>query len=153
MKAKEWLLDNGHIAAISRGRISHANHALLNEAWSEGVRFSDWTPKTVSVQVTETTDKAGNVTETITAHRIDGYQSNGEIADIAPYRYNHATHKAVEADGTVRSLREVCFNDGVSLVQCTCGQPRVVARNGQGYVSVSIVAGASKPRKGNVWDK
>jgi hypothetical protein len=154
MKAKEWLYANKHISKIGRGRISHANHVLLNNAYADGQRFSDWTPDKVALSVTETTDKAtGETVETVTAHRIDGYDASGNIAEIAPYRYNHNTHKAVEADGTVRSLREVCFNDGVSLVQCTCGTPRVVARNGQGYVPVTIVAGASKPRKGNIWDK
>lgn len=153
MKAKQWLKDNGHIAEITRGRISHENHTRLQAAYDNGQRFSDWGPDRIAVMVTETTDKAtGAVTETVTAHRIDGYDAHGNIAEIAPYRYNHSTHKAVEADGTVRSLREVCYSCCVSLVQCTCGNPHVVARNGQGYVPVSIVAGASKPHKGNIWD-
>ena len=153
MKAKEWLKANGHIAEITRGRISHENHTRLQAAYEDGQRFSDWGPEKVAVMVTESTDKAtGEVTETVTAHRIDGYESNGMPVEIAPYRYNHDTHKAVEDDGTVRTLREVCFNCGVSLVQCTCGNPHVVARNGQGYVSVTIVAGAAKLRQGNIWD-
>jgi hypothetical protein len=158
MKAKEWLVKEGKIAHAGKGRMSHAHHAQLQEAWDKGVRFSNWSPNTVAVMVTETTDKAtGEVTETVTAHRIDGYQSNGEVAELAPYIYNHDTHAAYEdtADGTkgkCRSLREVCSNDGVSLVQCTCGSPRIVATDGLGHVAVTIVAETSKPLAGNVWD-
>lgn len=159
MKAKEWLVKEGHIAHAGKGRMSHAHHALLNEAYGNGVRFSNWSPNTVAVMVTETTDKAtGEVTETVTAHRIDGYQANGMPVEIAPYLYNHDTHAAYEdtADGSKgkrRSLREVCSNDGVSLVQCTCGAPRIVATDGRGHVDVTIVAEHSRPLAGNIWDK
>lgn len=157
VKAKQWLKDNGHIAEITRGRISHKNHILLNNAYSDGERFSDWTPEKVALAVTESTGDNGEVTETVTAHRIDGYQSNGMPVEIAPYRYNLTTHKAYEdtvtGKGAERSLKEVCFTCSVSLVQCTCGAPSVVARNGQGYVPVSIVAQSSQPVQGNVWDR
>ena len=42
MKAKQWLKDNGHIAEITRGRISHENHMRLQAAYDNGQRFSDW---------------------------------------------------------------------------------------------------------------
>lgn len=156
IKAKEWLKANGHIQEVTRGRISHANHVLLQEAYEGGQRFSDWGPDRVAVMVTETTDKTtGDVTEVTSAHRIDGYGSNGNPVDIAPYLYNHTTHAVYEdtvnGKGRKRSLKEVCFNDGVSLVQCTCGDPKVVARNGQGYVPVTIVLESSEPHKGFVW--
>lgn len=157
IKAKEWLKANGHIQEVTRGRISHANHVLLKEAYDNGQRFSDWSDDRVSVQVTETTDKAtGDVTEVVTAHRIDGYAANGNPVDIAPYLYNHTTHAVYEdtvdgSKGFKRSLREVCFNCSVSLVQCTCGAPQVVARNGHGYVPATIVAETSKPFVGFVW--
>jgi hypothetical protein len=153
MKAKEWLKANGHIAEIGRGRISHENHLRLQRAHDNGQRFSDWPKGVLMATPVETVATAGQVDAVVTYHRTDGYDASGNIAEIAPYLYNHDTHKAVEADGTVRSLREVCYYDGVSLVQCTCGHPKVVASNGRGYVAVTIVAGASKPRKGNVWDK
>jgi hypothetical protein len=157
VKAKQWLKDNGHITEITRGRISHKNHVLLNNAYADGERFSDWTPEKVALAVTESTDKAGKVTETVTAHRIDGYDANGNIQEIAPYRYNHTTHAAYEdtADGGKgkrRSLKEVCTTDGVSLVQCTCGAPSVVATDGRGHVAVTIYPETSKPVQGNVWD-
>lgn len=158
VKAKQWLKDNGHIAEITRGRISHENHTRLQSAYESGQRFSDWGPDRVAVMVTESTDSAtGEVTETVTAHRIDGYDAHGNIAEIAPYRYNLDTHAVYEdtsdgSKGKRRSLKEVCFTCSVSLVQCTCGNPHVVARNGQGYVPVSIVAESVKPHAGNVWD-
>lgn len=154
MRAKEWLKAQGHIAEVTRGRIRTEHHLLLQEAHASGVEFSDWNPNRTAVMVTETTSATGETVETVHVHRIDGYQSNGEIAELAPYRYNHDTHHAVEDEsGKTRSLREVCANCRVSLVQCTCGNPHVIARNGQGHVAVSIVAGASKLHKGNIWDK
>jgi hypothetical protein len=156
VKAKEWLKANGHITEITRGRISTANHEKLQSAYDAGQRFSDWGPDRVAMMVTESTDKTGATVETVTAHRIDGYDATGNIAEIAPYRYNHDTHAAYEdtesGKGKRRSLREVCHHCRVSLVQCTCGDPHVVARNGQGYVAVSIVAEVSRPRQGNIWD-
>ena len=158
IKAKEWLKREGHIDEVTRGRISHANHALLQSAYEDGQRFSDWGPEKVAVMVNQVTDtETGETSERVTAHRVDGYESNGMPVEIAPYRYNHDTHVAYEdnADGTRgkrRSLREVCATDGVSLVQCTCGNPHVVARDGRGHVAVSIVAETSTPRVGNIWD-
>jgi hypothetical protein len=159
MKAKEWLVKEGHLPAdkAGKGRMSHAHHALLQDAYDNGVRFSNWSPNTVAVMVTETTDNDGNVTETVTAHRIDGYQANGMPVELAPYLYNHNTHAVYEdtvdgSKGKRRSLREVCSNDGVSLVQCTCGAPRIVATDGRGHVDVTIVAETSKPFAGNIWD-
>lgn len=156
IKAKQWLKDNGHVAEVTRGRISTANHLLLQQAYDNGQRFSDWGPERNAVMVTETTDKAGTVTETTSVHRIDGYGANGNPVDIAPYLYNHTTHAVYEdtvdgSRGAKRSLREVCFNCSVSLVQCTCGAPQVVARNGHGYVPATIVAENSKPFVGFVW--
>lgn len=148
MKAKQWLKDNGHIAKIGRGRISGENHQRLAES---GQTFTDW-PKGV-VMVEENAEGEDKVTY----HRTDGYTSTGEVAELAPYLYNHDTHAAYEdtetGKGKRRSLREVCANDGVSLVQCTCGAPKVVATDGRGHVAVTIYAETSKPVAGNVWDK
>jgi len=152
MKAKEWLKQNGFIAEIGRGRISFENHKRLAES---GLEFSDWNDRKVAVMVVE--DDKG--TEIVTAHRVDEYHTNGGYGPdgapvkVAPYRYTEAEFRAVQADGTVRSLREVCEHCGVSLVQCYCGHPSIVATNGQGHVSVSIVAGGRPVRKGNIWDK
>jgi hypothetical protein len=150
IKANKWLLDNGHITEITRGRMRLENIALLNQAVAEGVEFSDFPKGKVEVLLEATHDAPA----VLTYKREDGYASNGEIAEIAPYLYNHDTHAAYEVvSGQKRSLREVCANDGVSLVQCTCGAPKVVSTNGLGHVAVRIVAENSKPYAGNVWDK
>lgn len=154
MKAKEWLVSNGFLKEVTRGRISSENHARLAES---GKAFSDW-PKGVVMVNEETNKTTGETEEKVTYHRTDGYGANGNPVDIAPYVYNLTTHAAYEdttdgSKGKRRSLKEVCFNDGVSLVQCTCGAPKVVARNGHGYVDVTIVAETSVPVPGNVWDK
>lgn len=155
MKAKEYLFNKGLIPAIGKGRISHANHEALQEAYDSGQRFSDW-PKGV-LMVNEAKDKdTGETVEKVTYNRTDGYGDNGNPVDIAPYLYNLTTHAVYEdtqdgSKGFKRSLKEVCANDGVSLVQCTCGAPRVVARNGVGHVDVTIYAETSAPAKGDVW--
>jgi len=129
MKAKQWLLDNGHIEAISRGRISLVNHERLKTAAEGGMQFSDWPKGTIA---TETRTDAKGETKTVTTVKRDPKSYGAqEIQEIAPYRYNHHTHAAFELEliknkRVERSLREVCYNCQVSLVQCGCGQPTIV---------------------------
>lgn len=155
IKANQWLLDNGHITEIKRGRMRLEHIDLLNKAWNggKGVEFSDFPKGKIEVLLEATPDAPA----VLTYKREDGYASNGEIAELAPYLYNHTTHAVYEDNpngtkGKRRSLREVCANDGVSLVQCTCGAPKVVSTDGTGHVAVTIYAETSKPVPGNVWD-
>lgn len=154
MKANEWLLANGHIKAITRGRMSRENIAILTAAWDNGngVKFSDFPKGKVTVQLEATEDAPAQVEYKRDANAGTGYSADGTPVEIAPYRYTEDEFHAVQADGTNRSLREVCQHCGVSLVQCYCGSPSIVAMDGKGHVSVSILPGGSKPRTGNIWD-
>lgn len=40
--------------------------------------------------------------------------------------YDERMYKAVDVDGKTRSMREVCNNCRVSLVQCHCGDPCIL---------------------------
>jgi hypothetical protein len=121
---KQWLLSQGHIKEAGRGRISAENLSRIQEAYESGIRFSDWQPGNTEIRdgnVTTRNSAPVNVTGTITIH------------------YPEELYKVVEGNGTVRSLKEACNNCRVSLVQCSCGSPRIVARDGRGSVLVSIV--------------
>lgn len=57
--------------------------------------------------------------------------------DAAPHTHSIDT-VFVDSNGKDRSAREVCRNCRVSLVACRCGDPHIVATNGNGHVSVSV---------------
>jgi hypothetical protein len=123
---KQWLLSEGHIqpSQAGRGRISAENMALIQEAYKSGTRFSDWEPSNTEIH-------SGNaVARNSVPKRV--------VAEF-PIYYPEDTYKVVEANGTLRSLKEGCNNCRVSLVQCRCDAPRIVARDGRGGVLVSIV--------------
>ena len=121
---KQWLLSEGHIKEAGRGRISAENLARIQKAHESGVRFSDWQPSNTEIH-------AGNaVTKNSVPENLTGEYT---------LRYSEDEYKVIEANGTVRSLKEACNNCSVSLVQCGCGAPRIVARDGSRSVLVSIV--------------
>lgn len=140
MKAKEWLKANGHIDAITRGRISGVNHGLLADAHANGQKFSDWEPK-------ETTNASGEkVVKNATPKGTDS-QGIGE----AFIRYPSATSGdpdeswvAIEIEsGIKRSMREACGGCGLSLVGHRCNDPRIVPTaksiiDQEGHVRVRI---------------
>lgn len=158
-KAKEYLYSKGLIASTGKGRMSAAHHQALQDAYDAGERFSNWSPANVALMVVEET-KAGETTERVVAKRLDapkggeGYSADGTPVEIAPYRYTEDEFHAVEVvSGKPRSLREVDEHCGLSLVQCYCAGPSVVATNGQGHVQVKVLLGGTPRRTGNVWDK
>lgn len=131
MRAKEWLLDNGHIEAVSRGRISGANHERLRAAVASGVKFSDY-----AVEV-----KDGEVTSrTVTAEK--------HIPDVPPdiWPVESTMVFADFSDGrgyvkTKANTRASCFNCPGSLSHCNCGSPRAIVDNEHGYVPVRLEVG------------
>ena len=131
MKASEYLLQEGVIQKITRGRRSQEQKDFLDAALAKGVVFSDY-PKE-NREVTTDTGAAVQI------KAAPSYQGEKRIPEIAPYIYNEETHTVKEmGTNTKRSLREACCNCQVSLVQCTCGSPTIVATNGRGLVRVSI---------------
>jgi len=141
VKAKEWLAERG-LAKLGKGRISQAGHDALAKAVSEGIKFEDY-PKT-KIVTTESVKVGGRVHK----HKVTRYESPAtDIVEIAPYHYNYDTHRVWEENDSgkriERSLKEVCSNCRVSLVQCYCYDlgriPSIVSidpRNG--HVNVSI---------------
>lgn len=123
---KQWLLAEGHIepSQAGRGRISAENMAKIQTAYESGVRFSDWTPATPEIRDGKTVVR-NSAPENV----------SGEITILYP----EDSFQALEANDTVRSMRSACNNCRVSLVQCSCGAPRIVALDGRDSVLVSIV--------------
>jgi hypothetical protein len=117
--AKEWLKANGHIAEVTRGRISNENHKRLLAAVAEGVKFSDY-PKGGTV-VTSPTGESTYV-------KPEKPSETDGLAVLRPYRYPdeknwHAVPKGETIYGISSfGMREVC-RCGNSLVACYCDIP------------------------------
>lgn len=150
MKAKEWLLKQGLIAEIARGRISLANHEALRKAAESGVEFSDWPKGKVETVIRKTASDTGAVaiTEQVTRVIRNKDTTAGKvIEEIAPYRFTEDTHEVWEETASgkrvKRSLKEVCQYCRVSLVQDICDlagrNPSIVSATQMGHVDVTIV--------------
>lgn len=141
MRAKAWLVSQGHILKDGRGRMplksvkdGQSIPAILESARKSGVTFSDWPKGQI---VTTKTDEGK--TE-ITVKRDATTTGEKVVAEIPEYRYTEEDFKAIEIGSKkVRSLREACNNCRVSLVICWCEQPKIVATDGRGSVLVQIV--------------
>lgn len=125
MKARDYLVSKG-LAKPGRGRFSATAKAELVQAISEGKVFSDFT--------IEKPTGAARTPKAVAAKPPPGTKV---IEELAPYRYEESTHKAVDATGGVYSLRSACFHCGYSLVVCPCAVPRIVTK--EGYTDVSVV--------------
>lgn len=122
MKAKDWLKANGHIAEVTRGRISNENHARLAEAAAKGQVFSDWPKGKVTITPAVGEEKATAKVEKSAIAAGDNY---GE----AFIRYDDwANMIAVADDGTKFSMKEACNNCGLSLLGHQCNSPMVLGK-------------------------
>ncbi len=115
--AKEWLKANGHIAEVTRGRISNENHKRLLAAVAQGVKFSDY-PKGGTVV------KTGDGQEKYVKPEAP---TGVEIPELY-YRYSLEGYHAKDSSGKVYSMREACQNCGLSLVGHKCDDPIVLGR-------------------------
>lgn len=121
MRAKDYLISKG-LAKPGRGRISLAGHEALKAAIASGMSFSDY-PKGNSLPAEPVPAKV---------ERVPVKKEREEIPVIVPETFPMDSFRAFEReDGKLieRSLREVCTNCRVSLVQCECGHPEIVSRN------------------------
>jgi hypothetical protein len=129
MKARDWLVQKG-LAKGTRGKFSAAAHAALQDAIANGEKFSDYPKGDAPVKATKVKPSKGETPR----------ESTG-IVDLAPYRFEENSYRAVEVEsGVERSLRSACNTCRVSLVVCYCTDPIIVARDGGGSVSVRIEA-------------
>lgn len=120
MKPKEWLLKNGHIKEITRGRISRENHALIEDAVRNGVSIEGY-----SVSTARPADSEDTPEPIITKAKVS---SEKVVADIGPERYREdETVGYIHQDGqqVEVSLRTVCNTCRASLTYHVCESPRV----------------------------
>lgn len=128
MKPKEYLVKHGHLDKIGRGRLSSKHIEIIENAVANGANIEGYSATAAPVE-----------NEPKVVRKVE---NNNDIVELQPYRYSEDEFVAFEyVDGKkiTRSLREACRNCRVSLVQCWCGNPTIVARNGCGDVSVTIV--------------
>lgn len=132
-KAKEYLLEQGKIDAITRGRMSNANKEFLAQAAEAGVQFSDF-------KATETTNASGEKVIKNSAPRagtsqIDNINEefvrfagpSGGIAQANTVWKTMLNGKEVnkpDKDGH-GGLKTVCNNCRYSLVGHTCNSPTI----------------------------
>lgn len=121
---REWLAERGLAIAGSRGKFSTKAHEALEKARKEGVRWSDDNGP-VATKISTRTGRTVQVT------------NEKVIADYT-LTYPEAEFYVQELNGTKRSMREACNNCRVSLIQCSCGAPRIVSTKGTGPASVLV---------------
>lgn len=131
MKPKEYLVSIGAIDKVGRGRLSAAHIELCKEGAAKGISIEGYSVSTAPV--TSTDDKPKTV---VTKSAPSGEKVISDFVIL----YDEREFKAIERTAKVeRSMREACGNCRVSLVQCTCGAPAIVARDASGSVRVDIV--------------
>lgn len=126
---KDLLLHYGKIEKIGRGRISAGNHAFIAERIAAGDKVGGYEAK---VSTKPTGEKVhSNATAPVAGEKV--------ISDIT-YRFPIDTPAHLFYGGKKFrvSMREACRNCRVSLVQCHCGRPEVVAPDGRTSVRVYI---------------
>lgn len=113
---KELLLHYGKINAITRGRISAANHAFVAERITAGDKVGGYEVSVSSKptgEIVHSNSKAVASTEKIIADI--GLPSRDELTTEA-YCFVGQSRKPV-------GMREVCANCRASLTYCRCEQP------------------------------
>ena len=131
-RAKEYLVAQGLIAKAGRGRMSATAHEFLKNALSEGVKFSDYPKKDVTVMV------SGKET------KVEAKKPKAEFLDVAPEVFPQSARVYSRIDGkkVYGTMRACCFYCSVSLYWCTCAyfnrQPLAIVDNTHGYVPVTV---------------
>lgn len=183
MKVKDWLVSQGHLTESTRGRLSKDLEAIARKAMADGVVFDNWPMsdaqkaklpayKAKAIRDGVAGRDKGKPTPT-TSKPVERHSSpytarkaevakggeDPDIQEIAPYVYPETEFAVYEVElsdkgrRVKRSLREVCEHCRVSLVQCECGRPSIVATNGIGHIRVTIVPETSKLPTKSIWEK
>lgn len=145
-KAKEYLLEQGKIDAITRGRMSNANKEFLAEAAASGIQFSDF-------KATETTNASGekvikNTSPRLGTSQIDNINEefvrypgpSGGIAQAnTVWKILGPNGKEVNKPdkGGHGGLKTICNNCRLSLVGHMCNTPVITLANME-VVAVTI---------------
>lgn len=120
MKPKEWLLKNGHIKEITRGRMSREHISLIENAVKNGETIEGYSRSTAPIKPVVSVGKAVSKTE----------KSNGTgivaIPD-SPLRNETMWEAYANVDGKIKviGMRTVCNTCKNSLTYCPCKSPLV----------------------------
>lgn len=143
MKPKDWLLANGHIKEITRGRMSRENIALIEQAVRDGVQIDGYTVST-SVRTSPDNPTPPKVEKVAVA--------SDKIADVPDETRPEESWEAYTyVDGVKKSvgMRTVCNVCGNSLTYCADRTPIVwVDADVSGLVSFKV---RTKPLSNTRW--
>lgn len=120
MKPKDALIAAGFPVKAGKGRLSAAAKAKLAELVASGVRVDGY-----SVAVVTPGQKADTSVVAGSAKNVVKDKPTGFVPLHYEVFWPEETHEAIDKDGKVWSLRNVCNNCRVSMVQCHCGQPSI----------------------------
>lgn len=142
MKPKEWLLKEGHIKEITRGRMSRESIALIEDAVRNGAKIDGFSVSTAPVDSKEPAKVEKVATD---PNRIL------EIPD-SPFRDESTWEAYGNIGGKVapigmRTVEETCGN---SLTYCACRNPMVRHLDSDGPVLVNFKA-RTKPLSNKRW--
>lgn len=122
MTPKEALAKDGYPVKLGRGRLSREAIERCKELAAKG-----WNIKGYSVETPK------SAAETVVVKKVKP-TTEKVIADYT-ILYEEKSYKAVGDNGKDYTMREVCNNCRVSLVQCHCGKPTIL-----GNIAVAITA-------------
>lgn len=129
MKPKEVLLKHGRIQAITRGRISAENHAFLADLAAKGEKIDGYEVSVTSKPTGEKVYK--NAAAPVSTEKV--------VSEYTlRYPLDTPAHAFIDGKKVTVSMREACWNCGVSLVQCSCDQPTVVRPDARGSMRAYI---------------
>ena len=132
MRPKEWLVKNGHLDKVGRGRLSREHIALIEKAVAAGVKIDGYTVESKPKATATGPDKPTAVV------KRESHDPN-RIVEPADYRYPENGYRAFEVEtGVERSMRSACNGCSLSLVMCYCEVPTIVATDGGGSVAIEI---------------
>lgn len=140
-KANNWLLENGYITEIKRGRRSRENVERLNEAVLNNVTFSDYTPVEIKKEdgttVTKNAAKPQTHTEAGEVFIRYGGPTGNEVGANSVWKVTLPDGKELKPDkNDYGGLRTGCAGCRLSLVGCKCPIPTV--HHGGKVVRVTI---------------
>ena len=119
VKPKEWLLKNGHIKEITRGRMSRENIQRIEDAVRkgeqiEGFMVSTVQPKTAEKDAPKKVDKVSVSTDRVL-----------DIPDESRDERAMSAYALVNGKNHPIGMRTVCNACHSSLTYCHCESPRV----------------------------
>jgi len=121
MKPKDWLLKNGHIKEITRGRMSRENIALIEEAVKSGVVIDGYAINKPVIKSDKPKSDTGPSVEkvSINANRI------ADVPDETRPESQWEAHTYVDGVKRKVGMRTVCNICNNSLTYCYCRTPLV----------------------------